>query len=205
MYNTKMPAEQVIENYSKQFMQEIQKRLDSVNASVARLMKEEYICDSSYIESCKALKEICKEYKDFLLWKNKMKRTIPMEFLFLERLKENITTYNLKSNTNTLELENPVCLFNEEKLRLLFIYEIDSVTVALNFRYVNFKDFSKTMFFKHIWSVFRDIHPECELTTDGIYAHYNINLFKEDLIPNQTSFICNNINHLRTNCKYFIV
>lgn len=78
-----MPNEQMLECYSKLYIQEVQRCFDNVNASVAQLTNEEYILESSSAQCCNTLKDICKEYRDFILWKNHMKRTIPMEFLFL--------------------------------------------------------------------------------------------------------------------------
>lgn len=103
------------------------------------------------------------------------------------------------TNSCTLELYNPVCVFNEEKLKLSFFYDMDSVTVTLNFRYIDFRQFHKSVFFNHIWTIFKDIHPKCELTIDGIYTRYELNIFAENFYCDQINFIRNTINQLRTN------
>lgn len=139
------------------------------------------------------------------MWKNKKKRSIPLDFLFLRKLKNSISEYKLMTNSCTLELYNPVCVFNEEKLRLSFFYDMDSVTVALNFRYIDFRKFGKTMFFKYIWTIFQEIHPECELANDSIYARYELNIFAENFYSDQVDFIRNTINHMRNNCKYYVI
>lgn len=109
------------------------------------------------------------------------------------------------TNSCTLELYNPVCVFNEEKLRLSFFYDMDSVTVALNFRYIDFRKFGKTMFFKYIWTIFKEIHPECKLANNGIYARYELNIFTENFYSDQVDYIRNTINHMRNNCKYCVI
>ena len=200
-----MPNNQLIQNLKQQLTTEVQRCLDNVNASVAELIDGECVFESSYKECCKTLVSVCKEYREFIMWKNKKKRSIPLDFLFLRKLKNDISEYKLMTNSCTLELYNAVCVFNEEKLRLSFFYDMDSVTVALNFRYIDFRQFHKTVFFNHIWTIFKDIHPKCELTVDGIYARYELNIFAENFYCDQIDFIRNTINQLRTNCKYYVI
>ena len=200
-----MQNNQVIQNLNHQLATEVQRCLDIVNASVAELIDGDGVSESSYKECCKTLISVCKEYKEFIMWKNKKKRSIPLDFLFLRKLKNSISEYKLMTNSCTLELYNAVCVFNEEKLRLSFFYDMDSVTVALNFRYIDFRQFHKTVFFNHIWTIFKDIHPKCELTIDGIYARYELNIFAENFYCDQIDFIRNTINQLRTNCKYYVI
>ena len=111
------PNNQVIQNINHQLAKEVQRCLDNVNASVAELIDGEGVSESSYKECCKTLISVCKEYREFIMWKNKKKRSIPLDFLFLRKLKNSISEYKLMTNSCTLELYNPVCVFNEEKLR----------------------------------------------------------------------------------------
>lgn len=89
-----MPNNQLIQNLNHQLATEVQRCLDNVNASVAELIDGEGVSESSYKECCKTLISVCKEYREFIMWKNKKKRSIPLDFLFLRKLK------NSKANIN---------------------------------------------------------------------------------------------------------
>ena len=89
------PNNQVIQNINHQLAKEVQRCLDNVNASVAELIDGEGVSESSYKECCKTLISVCKEYREFIMWKNKKKRSIPLDFLFLRKLKNSISEYKV--------------------------------------------------------------------------------------------------------------
>ena len=82
-----MPNNQVIKNLNHQLATEVQRCLDIVNASVAELIDGDGVSESSYKECCKTLISVCKEYREFIMWKNKKKRSIPLDFLQCHRVR----------------------------------------------------------------------------------------------------------------------
>ena len=107
-----MPNNQLIQNLNHQLATEVQRCLDNVNASVAELIDGECVFESSYKECCKTLVSVCKEYREFIMWQKGMKKNLPLNFLFLNKLKNSISEYKLITYSHTLELDNPICVFN---------------------------------------------------------------------------------------------
>ena len=194
-----------IYSYSLQFQQGIRNSLEDVNERVVALIQEnDDNSSASYSESCNKLKHICKEYQRFLQWKNNHQTKLPLDFLFLRKIRDQLCEYKLMISSSALELSNPICIFEGEKLRLSFIYESNSVKVALNFRIKDFKRFQNTQMFQHVLFVFKKIHPRCVVSIDGVYAHYDTCVFEEDFLDEQEVMISKTINNLKENCKYYI-
>lgn len=85
-----------IYSYSLQFQQGIRNSLEDVNERVVALIQEhDDNSSASYSESCNKLKQICKEYQRFLQWKNNHQTKLPLDFLFLRKIRDQLCEYKL--------------------------------------------------------------------------------------------------------------